>query len=251
MKWGSILLVVFLLAIELRGQGYSWQPSPRRPYTAPTTFYGLEVGTGYTQHWGDLPYLEKDIVTPCCSYERGSGSVLRLGLVAERWITPNRAIALRLGVQQHAAEFASSTTSLARRNQEPLVTQYHLETRTTQLQLSAEVRQRIGASMAVISAGLRGNVAVRATMTNREVALGQGSTFLDGTREQSLPTTGLDDAAMLVVEPYLCVGYDVPLSFGIILEPYLQAGYSVTSVSSLYSWRYLDVSLGVRLMRGR
>lgn len=251
MKWGSTIVMVLILALELRGQGYAWQPSPRQPYTAPVRFYGLEVSAGRTEHWGELPYLEKDIASPCCSYERGSGSVLRFGLVAEQWIAPNRAVTLRLGLQQHVAEFASAQLSFVRRGQEPLVTQYLLDSRTTLLQLSAEVRQRLGASMAVVSGGVRGSIPIRATITNREVVLGQGSVFVDGSREQSLPTTGLDDAAPVVLEPFLAVGYDVPLSFGVVIEPYLQAGYSGTSVSSLHPWRYLDLSLGVRLMRGR
>lgn len=246
------IVCVLVLAFELGAQGFDWQPTLRRPYEAPRMFFGLDVGTGLAIHAGDLPYLENDIADPCCTYTGGTAMPVRLGVLGEYWFAPRQAVALRIGLSHQSAGFESATQSYPTSSGQPLETRYLMDAALTTLQISGEFRQRVSSSMLMLMAGLSANIRMSATVTNREVVVGStGATFIDGSREQSLPTAGLDDAASLVLEPYLAVGYDLPLAFGYYLEPRLQIGYTLTSLSSVHPWRVLDLGLGLRLMKGR
>ncbi len=252
MKRLATIVCVLVLASEAGAQGFDWQPTLRRPYEAPRTFFGLEAGTGLAMHSGDLPYLENDIADPCCTYSGGSAVPLIIGVLGEYWFASRQAVAVRIGLSRQSAGFESGVQSYPRSNGQPLQTRYMMDANLTYLQLSGEFRQRMGSSMIMLMAGLSANVRMSASVTNREVIVGPvGADFIDGTAEQSLPTSGLDDASSLVLEPYLAVGYDVPLAFGYYLEPRLQIGYTLTSLSAVHPWRVFDVGLGVRLMKGR
>lgn len=252
MRAAATFVCLLILAIELDAQGFNWQPTLRRPYQAPRVFVGLDAGTGLAIHSGNLPYLENDIADPCCTYSGGSAIPLRLGVVAEYWFAPRQAVAFRLGLSHQSAGFESATQSYPRSSGAPLETRYQLDAGLSHLQLSGELRQRAGSSMLMVMAGLNANIVISASVTNREVIAGPaGATFVDGSSEQVLPTSGLDDASSMVLEPYLAVGYDVPLAFGYYLEPRLQLGYTLTSLSAIHPWSVLDVGFGLRLMKGR
>ena len=252
MKWAVIIAALLLLANELSAQGFDWQPTLRRPYEAPKMFVGIEAGMGLATHNGTLSYLEKDIADPCCTYSSGSSMPIRIGPLAEYWFASRQSAALRIGLQSQSAEFAAPVLTYPRAVGQPLSTQYILNANLTYLQVSAEFRQRIGSTMLMLMGGIRGNVLVSSAITNREIVVGPpDAAFIDGSREHVLPTTGLDDAAAVVLEPYVSAGYDVPLSMGYYLEPTIQLGYSITSLSNLHPWRMFDVSFGVRLMKGR
>ncbi|MBU3678072.1 MAG: hypothetical protein FGM32_00505 [Candidatus Kapabacteria bacterium] len=252
MKLSVIIVAALVLAYELTAQGFDWQPSLRRPYQAPTMFLGLEAGMGLASHRGALPYLEKDIANACCSYENGSSTPIRIGLLAEYWFAPQQAVALQVGLVMQSAEFAAPISTYPRANEAPLVTQYLLNANLTHLTVGAEFRQRVGGTMLVVDAGARANILVSSSMANRETVVGPpDATFTDGSREAVLPTTGLDDAASVVLEPYLSVGYDVPLSFGYYIEPFLRIGTTIGSLSAAHPWRSSDLGLGIRVMRGR
>jgi len=247
-----MLLILVLSAATGLAQGFDWQPSPRRPYEAPRTFLGLELGIASGSHTGSLPYLEADIPNPCCTYESGSGLPIRIGLTGETWIGPRMAAALDVSLQLQSTTFVAAEQSLPRVGRGPLVTRYELDVQTSYLALGASLRQRLGSSMFVASAGMRAGMLLRASMTNREVVVGApDETFADGTRVQTLPTTGLADAASVVLEPHLSVGYDVPMSVGYYLTPSIMCGYSLTSLSTNHSWRALSIGVGLRLMKGR
>lgn len=247
-----LITAVLALAPDLSAQGFDWQPSLRRPYQAPTMFMGLEAGMGLASHHGSLPYLEKDIANPCCSYENGSSIPIRIGLLTEYWFAPQQAIAMQLGLVMQSAEFVAPISTYPRASGLPLATQYLLNAKLRHISLGAEFRQRIARSMVVVAAGARANILVSSSMTNRETIVGPPeATFTDGSREAVLPTTGLEDAAPVVLEPYLSVGYDVPLSFGYYVEPFLRVGTTVSSLSAAHRWQSSDVSVGIRLMKGR
>lgn len=252
MKWPLIIAAALVLTCDLSAQGFDWQPSLRRPYQAPLTFVGIEAGMGLASHRGTLPYLEKDIANPCCSYENGLSTPIRLGLLAEHWFAPQQAIAVQLGLVMQSAEFAAPVTTYPRASGPPLTTQYLLNAKLTHLSIGAEFRQRVSGSMVVLAAGARANALVSSTVANRESIVGPpDATFTDGSREAVLPTSGLDDAASVVLEPYLSVGYDLPLSFGYYLEPFLRIGTTIGSLSASHPWRSSDVGFGLRLMKGR
>ena len=252
MKWCLIIAALLVLACELSAQGFDWQPSLRRPYQAPTTFIGLEAGMGLASHRGTLPYLEKDISNPCCSYENGSSTPIRIGLLAEYWFAPQRAVSVQVGLVMQSAEFAAPISTYPRASGPPLATQYLLNATMNHLSIGAEFRQRVAGTMVVLAAGARANVLVSSSMANRERIVGPpDATFTDGFREAVLPTTGLDDAAAVILEPYLSVGYDVPLSFGYYIEPFLRVGTTLGSLSTTHPWHSSDVGLGIRLMKGR
>lgn len=252
MRLVACIAAVLVLTCEVSAQGFDWQPTLRRPYHAPATFVGLEGGMGLASHRGTLPYLEKDIANPCCSYENGSSMPTRIGLLAEHWFAPQQAIAVQLGLLMQSVEFAAPIVTYLRASGPPLATQYQLHANLTHLSLGVEFRQRIPGSMVVVAAGARANVLLTSSMANHETVVGpSNATFTDGSREVILPTTGLSDAAPIVLEPNLSVGYDMPLSVGYYIEPFLRAGFTVGSMSASHPWRSSDVSLGIRLLKGR
>ncbi|HBB24967.1 MAG TPA: hypothetical protein DCZ59_01750 [Bacteroidetes bacterium] len=250
MRTWAILVVMLSLCCELPAQGFDWQPSPRRPYQAPTSFIGLDAAIGLAGHSGNLPYLEADIANPCCSYERGSGVPIRFGLAAEFWVAPTRAVGLEVGLLTHSVAFTAPEQSLVRAGKDPLVTRYELSVATSHMTIGASLRQRLGSSMFIAAAGLRGGVLLSAAMTNREVIVGAG-TFASGTTVEDLPATGIADASGVYFEPYVSLGYDLPLSTGYYLQPSVMIGYTASSLSSLHPWHATTVGLGLRVMKGR
>lgn len=251
----SVLIIALLAVIAgqpLRAQGFDWQPTPRRPYTAPTSFVGLDVGIGRSAHSSSLPYLEKDIAGACCTYEQGNGSSFRIGLAGERWIAPTMAVGLEFGFESHSAKFLAPEQSLPRSGRNPLVSRYELDVQVNYLGIGALLRQRLWSSMAVASVGIRGGILLGATMTNREVVVGPvAETFSSGRREEILPTAGLDDASAVVLRPFLSIGYDLPLMTGYYVQPALSIGYTLNSISSLHRWHAATIGIGLRLMKGR
>lgn len=250
MRSWTIIVVLLAICSELAAQGFDWQPSLRRPYVAPTSFIGLEAAIGLAGHSGSLPYLEADITDPCCSFERGSGVPIRFGLAAEFWVHPTRAVGIEMGLLTHSAAFTAPEQSLVRAGNDPLVTRYELSVVTSHITIGASVRQRLGSSMFVAAAGMRGGVLLSANMTNREVVVGAG-TFASGKTVEDLPTSGIADASGLFLEPYVSLGYDLPLSTGYYLQPSIMIGYTATSLSSLHPWHATTVGLGLRMMKGR
>ncbi|MBU3698708.1 MAG: hypothetical protein FGM33_01675 [Candidatus Kapabacteria bacterium] len=249
-----VLMVLILAASAASGfaQGFDWQPSPRRPYKAPRNFIGLELGIGRGSHTGSLPYLEVDVPNACCTYESGTSLPMRIALVGESWIAPTRALGFDLSLQLQSVSFAAAQQELPRVGRGPLVTRYELDVKTSYLAIGASVRQRLGSSMVVASAGVRSAFLLSASMTNREVVIGPAEdTFADGQRVLTLPTEGLADAASVFIEPNVSIGYDLPLSVGTYIEPSVNFGYSLSTLSSSHSWKYFWFGLGVRLMKGR
>jgi hypothetical protein len=250
MRIWAIIVMMLSLSCELTAQGFDWQPSLRRPYEAPTSFIGLDAGIGLAGHRGTLPYLEADIADPCCLYERGSGVPIRLGLAAEFWIAPTRAVGIEVGLLTQSAAFAAPVQSLARAGMDPLVSRYELDVVTSHVTIGASLRERLGSSMFIAAAGLRGGVLLSASMTNREVIVGAGR-FASGNTAENLPTAGIADASGVFLEPYLSLGYDLLLSTGYYVQPSVMIGYTATSLSTLHPWHATTVGLGLRVMKGR
>ncbi len=246
----AVLLVGSNCAIA---QGFGWQPSPRDPFTIPKRYMGVEVGSGYTIHGGSLDYIEAGLGITCCSHSAGSGIPWRIGVTADEWISPTIAVSLSAGVSMFGVAFVTPTTPVPLSDGVLLRTEYVLEGNLTYATFAGAVSTRLFESGLYAGGGLRLHVFLGGSLRQTERVVSPDSYYFTTnprSKEVEVGTTFLDNATPVQVEPYITVGYNVPLAPGYYLSPAISAGIGLLSVTTTDPWRMIDLGVHLRFMKG-
>lgn len=250
-----ILLAIILLVVASSssyGQGYTWEWSPRNPVTMPTTFVGLEIAGGYSQHSGKLPYFEDEI--ECCSFETGNGTPFRVAIMAEHWVLPKLAISGGLGVTFQGSNFTSDHVSLVLEDRRVLTTEYRLEVSQTQFVIQVGARQRLFETFLSVGLDVRGLVNMGGTVSGSHHVLGPDDYTFGTNPPSKVVSIGegiiVEDFTAFNLEPSLNLQYDIQLATGIVLSPSFYLAMPLFDVGTNVSWSYVTMGAGLRLSRG-
>lgn len=240
-------LLFLCLYDDCRGQGFDWQYSVRTPMSSPVRFLGVDAGMGAALHMGTLPYVE---AVPCCSFDHGTGSVLWIGMVMERWNEDDLAFSGSVGYRRVTGGFTSAFDTLPRRDMAPLLTQYEYDVSLHMAYATGGVRYRILGTHLTAGAMVRLTALVGSTTALRDrVVAPAGDRFPNGSTVQELPAGPLGSLATVGVSVGLSLGYDIGIGTGSYLSPAVVFGLPVTDATTDASWRFLDVSVGIRYLR--
>lgn len=234
-------------------QGFDWQTSPRYPYEIPKRYVGVEVGTGYTFHYGSLDYLEKDLGITCCSYESGSGIPLRFSIALEEWLAPSFSVNVGLGITRYGTSFATASQSVPLSSGELLQTQYQLTGSITYATISGGASLRLMGTHLTVGGGLRLHAYLGGSLRQKEVVLAPATYQFTGnprSRERELGNSFLDSPTPIQIEPYIQIGYNLAIANGFYLSPSISVGLPLLSITTADDWRLVDIGAHVRLMKG-
>ncbi len=254
MKQLSLIAVLLVCCRFLAmAQGYPWEGSLREPMTIPRTYIGLEASASYAMYQADLTYIETSLGITCCTYNSGSGIPFAVSLVGEQWMTSHVKLSAGAGVSVIGASFTAPTEPVPLSNGQILRTEYVLDGSLTYASAFGAVSVRLGATHVLATAGMRLHAYMRGALTQRERVLAPEGAMFNGqqpTTEIVLAQAFLDNAAPFVVEPFLQLGYDLPLSYGIVLQPSMTLGLPLTSLTTVDNWRMRSLGFGLRLVKG-
>lgn len=249
----TCVIAFVVVTLPLAAQGYAWELSPREPHSIPRTYVGLEATASFATFPARLEYIEQSSGLSCCTYGDGAGIPVALSVVAERWITPSIKMSAGVGVTSVGASFSTPTQPVPLSNGQILATEYVLDGSLTYISGFGSVSMRLGTSHVLVALGARVHGYATGVLTQKErLVAPQGLQFTGqepGT-EVVLGQTFLDHAAPVLIEPFLQLSYDVPLSYGIVLQPSILAGLPLGSLSTRDDWHMRAVGLGLRLVKG-
>lgn len=251
----QLLLILFGLAsaVPTLAQGFDWQYSARNPTESPRRFLGAVVSAGYATHQGSLPYLERDLSIPCCTYENGSGLPLGFGLTFEQWLPNNIAAYGAVGYRLLTASFvAPSTQSEPMFDGRTLVTQYEYGSTLHYLDISGGTRYRLPSTHFSLGVGVRVQVLVGSAATHTHRVISPSDFYFTEnppSQVKEFRFVNVADAAPLVIAPYLTVGYDISLANGMYLSPLATVGIPVMSTASNATWNTTDIGILIRILR--
>lgn len=249
----ALVVAYAVVTLPLAAQGYSWEHSPREPYTISRTYIGLEAMASLAMYPARLEYIEQSSGLSCCTYGDGTGMPVAVSVVAERWVTSHVKLTAGAGVSTVSASFVAPTQPVPLSNGQILTTEYVLDGSLTYLSGFGSASLRLGTTHALVTLGARVHGYMAGSLTQKErVVSPQGVQFTGpqpGT-EIVLGQSFLDHAAPLIVEPFVQLSYDVPLSYGVVLQPSIMAGLPVGSLSTKDDWRMRMVGVGLRLVKG-
>lgn len=247
------LCALMALAHGMLAQGFDWQYSVRVPTSSPTRFLGAAFSAGAALHQGSLPYLETDIAVPCCTYERGTGLPLALGLLFEQWTSSNIAVYGSAGYRVMTATMsAQPSESEPFADGRVLVTQYTYDARMHYADITAGMRYRLGNSHASVGAALRMNVIMGTSATHRHDVLSPSDysfTTNPPSRSIEIPVVGVPDPTAVLLTPILTFGYDISLANGLYLSPLVHIGLPLMNTAEGVSWKTSDAGLTIRVLR--
>ena len=234
-------------------QGFDWQTSPRAPYQIPKRYIGLEIGSGYTHHYGSLEYIEQEVGIVCCDYGSGSGFPLSIGVTGEQWITPTTSVVVGLGITRFYAMFNTLSAPVVLSNGKLLQTEYVLEGALTYIALTGGVQTRLFGTHLTVGGGLRLLLNAGGSLNQEERVLTPADflfTENPRSRVKVLGNTFLDDATRLQIEPYVQIGYNLSVASGFYLSPSISIGIPLLTATGSGSWRMIDFGARIRLMKG-
>ncbi len=249
------LIVVLVTCCRLGAiaQGYPWEGSLREPMTIPRTYIGLEASASYAMYQANLSYIETSLGITCCTYDGGSGIPFAVSLVGERWATSHVKLSAGAGVSVVGASFTAPTEPVPLSNGQILRTEYVLNGSLTYATAFGAVSIRLGSTYVLATAGMRLHGYMRGALTQRERIVAPEGAMFNGQQpstEVIISQSFLDNAAPLVVEPFLQLGYDLPIAYGIVLQPMVTFGLPLTSLTTVDDWRMRSLGLGLRLVKG-
>jgi hypothetical protein len=254
MRFLTILVLVTLTTgSSAIAQGFDWQTSPRMPMTIPKRYVGLEIGSGYTFHGGSLEYIEEDLGLTCCDYTTGSGLPLTIAVMGEQWISAFTAVHVSLGFQQFRASFTTPSEPVPLRDGSILRTEYLLEGAISYVTLDGGIATRVLGSQLTVGGGLRVLLYAGGSLDQTERVVSPDDYQFTGnprSRERSLGNTFLESATAVQLEPYVQLGYNIPLTYGFYLTPSVLVGLPLLNVTGRDEWRMVDLGVRLRLMRG-
>lgn len=249
-----VATIVLILSSGLaHTQQLPWNPSLRHPYTAPSTFMGIDASIGYSMHSASLPYLDQVYSIPCCTYEQGSGAPFAVSAVIEKWVMPSITVSASLGISSESLAFTTDPITIPRVGKPDLQTRYVLEHRQSWMSFALGSRMRIHASPLTVGFRLSGNVLVGSASQHKEEVVGPEDYFFltdPPSKEYILPETRLTDVSAVVLRPAFVVTYDMPLTYGYYASPQLRIEQSLGSLSSKHSWSATTISLGLTIYKG-
>lgn len=253
MRSVATILALCTMAISVAGQGFDWQTSPRVPYSIPTRYVGLEVGSGYTMHRGSLEYIEQEVGIMCCDYTSGSGLPLTVSIVGEQWLSASVSAQAGVGFTLVNASFVTPSVPVPLSNGDLLQTEYVLEGAMTYVTIHGGIGTRLFGTHLTAGGGVRLHIYAGGSLTQMErVVAPDYYLFTQNPRskEQALGNTFLDNANRFQIEPYAQFAYDISITKGFYLSPSVSIGMPLFSVTSQDDWRMLNFGARIRLMKG-
>ncbi|NQW30300.1 MAG: hypothetical protein HQ472_07305 [Ignavibacteria bacterium] len=247
-------LIALLAGGDVFAQGFDWEWTPRSPKQMPNTFVGIEVISGAGFHMGELQYLEDLTGFQCCTFTNGTGTPLRISLSAEKWVAPSIAVILNAGVTSMTANFAQLSNPVPISDGRELQTEYHFDNSLMYVTMSIGTRVKLFATHLSVGGTIRAhfNLAKSAKLT--ESVVSPSDFFFDTnppTKDYEwVPIARLADIAKVIVEPAVFIAYDIPVAAGMFLQPMILLSTQLNSVSTVYPWRFVDIGVGLRLMKG-
>lgn len=248
---------VFVLLVATSAslaQGYGWEGSPRFPDVMPSTFVSVELTGGYASHTADVLYSE--YLLPCCTFTTGSGLPVRIGVSAEKWITPALSVGIGAGLLFQPATLYANGDTLPRRGPDDavrmLITEYVLTTSSTYAALELGTRIRLYKTPLSAGAAVRGNILISSTATLAERIIEPANETFPGTgtSERTIETGEFARRAPIFVEAVVSTMYDLELGRGTVITPMVQFSLAVSSVSTADPWNFFSMSVGLRFSRG-
>lgn len=256
MKTCAHVLLTILIPVLCSAQGYEWEWSPRLPAQMPKRYVGIELTGGYAWHSSGIVYSEVSL--PCCEFTTGGGIPVGLTIQGEQWVEPWLAITAGLGVMYQKAWLTAAGDTLPRidanNTVRQVITEWQMDASLTYGVVAVGGRARIGMSHALVGFQIRGlfSLSGAGTLTERILAPDDFYFSYQGTKtkERSVESSNLTQRSAFYLEPALSVQYDLPLKQGYVLTPLVQVTMPITSLSATGDWRYVGLSLGMRLSRG-
>ncbi len=250
----ALIVTTTWLTVDGTAQGFDWEWTPRSPLTMPNTYIGLEAVTGSTAYNGRLNYIEELSGFQCCSFSNGTGMPFRFSVAGETWVTPGIALLGNVGITTLSSQFKQRAKPVPRSDGSEVVTEYVFDNSLRYITLSAGSRVKLFSTHFSVGGLIRlhANIGNTASLIERVVS---PSDYLFDTNPPSreythAPNAKLADVAGLLVEPTVFVSYDIGLSKGMYLQPMVLLSTQLNSVSSVYSWRFADIGVGLRFMKG-
>lgn len=236
-----IIIFIFITFSELLSQGFDWQISPRYPVEINNEYIGLLGEYGFISSNGSFNLIENNIT--CCKFNKGDGMKFALGAVYEKWISGFLTYNFALKYEYLTSDFEIKSELPTRDNL--LVTKYLFNSKIHTVGLDAGLKYRIQNSHFNIGGGLGVLFNVYDIENHKEIALTDNVPF----RERILSNGAINKSALMILEPYLKLGYDLSLGIGLYANPSLKLSYSLNSYLSDDDWRSLKINLELRIYK--
>lgn len=250
---GLIVAALLAIACDAAAQGYTWEASPRGPHEIPRTYFGLEAGLSYAVYPARLDYIEQSIGVTCCTFDNGSGLPMSLSLVATQWLSSRINVSAGFGVSVFHASFVAPTQPVPLSTGQILQTEYVLDGSLTYATGFGSVSMRLGPTNLLATVGARVHASIGGALTQRERIVEPSGAEFSGQnpgREVVIAQTFLDNTTPVVVEPFVQIGYDIALAYGMVIQPSVSLGIPLGSLLTNDDWSMRSIGLRLRLLKG-
>jgi hypothetical protein len=240
------IIIILVKAANLSSQGFDWQYSSRLPADYPDYYVGPVIDYSYYFHYGSFDFLQDWL--PCCTYENGSGSAPKGGVLAEYWKEPYLALNFGIIYDIISANFVKQTqtaeTALIWREE------YKSESNIYYLTLRPGLKYRVAGSHFNIGAQLNASILLSKSENHYKESLTPERPYSGGEYIYKFNTGKIPSPSKIYIYPSLSAGYDLSIGKGIYLTPYMNFSFPLYSLGDRGEWLPVSISAGFSLLYG-
>jgi hypothetical protein len=246
---GLIFFIVLCSCVNVFGQGFDWQWSPRLPFTNTHTYLGVIGNYGLSSLSGNISFLENRIT--CESFSDAAGRGWSAGLILEHWLHYND-FAFSAAVRYENNILTSDVIDNVPLS--PTLTGKYktdLDLDCSSIALSLAVKYRAYKHL-VVGAGIDVSMPLNTSFDVSEHILSTDippfSTNPPSYDRQIL-NGEIDAFSIAQVTPNIMIGYDLQFGLGWYFEPHLSVGYDANSLFVNDNVSVFRAKLGLTIYR--
>jgi hypothetical protein len=242
------ITLYFIITAASYAQGFDWQFSPRLPFKMPVLFLGAAARYDALQHFGDVNYIEG--VNQCAVFSSGKGNGFTVGGYSEYWHTGYLAITGGLLYSSVPAVFLADGDALPLASGEVFKTEYEFSAELHYVTLEAAAKYRLFDSHFFSGGGIQFGTRISQSTAQKERVVSPAEGHFNDNSQERIFDADITGFSRFTFAPQVFIGYDLPVGLGYYLSPTLRAGASLNSLSDDASWRNLNFSVGLALVKG-
>lgn len=242
------IIFIFTSSINIFGQGFAWQYSPRLPFKTPKLFYGINANFGLVTSKGNVTFLENKITCP--KFENGNGTNFSVGINFEYWNKNNQTAYtgninyLRNYINYSSLDFVPISNSIVAEYENQLALDY------SAIVLSVGYKYRILETHLTIGASLDLGINFTNNFVVKEKILGPPEVPPFSTNPPSYERNVLNGEFnkfnLINFSPRFSIGYDLQVGLGKYITPLISAEIPLTKMLSEDNVKNFAIYVGIK-----
>lgn len=235
------IFIIYLISINLYSQGFDWQISRRYPIEMPKKFFGVGLDYSIGLEIGDFNLIENLI--QCCRFTDGNSNSISFNLYNENWMNDGNSYILLAKINFFDSNFEINNKEVIRDGF--FETKYIFNNKLIRVAIGGAYKYKIEDIGLYLLGGLEINLNISNKEEFKERAISNNVPF----DERVLFDGNIDKFNNLLFIPFIEIGKDLELGYGIYASPGIKLNYTLNSLLENENWRSIFFSINLKVFK--